>query len=104
MGLVKEVYLLASEFPVDEKYGLSSQIKRSAVSVPSNIAEGAGRGSNKDFSRFLKIAFGSCYELETQMILAFDLKMISDNNLENINNTISEVQKMLHGLIKSLDC
>ncbi len=100
--LVKEAYLLISNFPSDEKFGLSSQLKRAAVSIPSNIAEGAGRNTGQDFSRFLNISLGSAYELETQMMLAFDLNMITEEQLEKIINNISEVQKMIHGLIKSL--
>lgn len=100
--LVKEVYLLIAKFPADERYGLSSQIKRCSVSIPSNIAEGSGRSSDKDFIRFLKISLGSAYELETQIILALDLQLINEQQFEIISKNISEVQKMLHGLIKSL--
>ena len=100
--LVKEVYVEVSNFPNDERFGLSSQLKRAAVSIPSNIAEGAGRNTNKDFARFLNIRLGSAYEVETQMILAFDLKIINKEQLDKITNTISEVQRMIHGLLKSL--
>jgi four helix bundle protein len=100
--LVKEIYLEVSNFPSDEKFGLSSQLKRAAVSVPSNIAEGAGRNSNKDFARFLNISLGSAYELETQIILSFDLALINKEQLDKIINSINEVQKMIHGLSKSL--
>ena len=100
--LVKEVYLFLANFPADERYGLSSQIKRCSVSIPSNIAEGSGRSSDLDFCRFLKISLGSSYELETQIILALDLKLINEQQFEIVSKNISEVQKMLHGLIKSL--
>ena len=100
--LVKEVYLLIAKFPADERYGLSSQIKRCSVSIPSNIAEGSGRSSDLDFCRFLKISLGSSYELETQVILALDLQLLNEQQFEIVSKNISEVQKMLHGLIKSL--
>ncbi len=70
MNLTEEVYKAVIDFPNDEKFGLSSQIKRSAVSIPSNIAEGAGRNSKNEFKHFLAIANGSSYELQTQLILA----------------------------------
>jgi len=94
--------LLIAKFPVDERYGLSSQIKRCSVSIPSNIAEGSGRSSDLDFCRFLKISLGSSYELETQVILALDLQLLNEQQFEIVSKNISEVQKMLHGLIKSL--
>lgn len=100
--LVKDVYQLAILFPNDEMYGLISQVKRAAVSIPSNIAEGSGRNSNTDFARFVNISLGSAYELETQMILANDLGLLKINQLDKIINNISEIQKMLHGLLKSL--
>ena len=71
--LTKAIYILVSELPLDEKYGLVSQIKRSAVSIPSNIAEGAGRNSSKEFKHFMSIANGSSYELQTQLILIIEL-------------------------------
>lgn len=68
VALATEVYELTNSFPQEEKYGIIAQIRRCAVSVPSNVAEGAGRGSKKDFKRFLNIAYGSIYELETQLV------------------------------------
>ena len=79
--IVKEVYAFTSNLPKEEKYGITSQINRSAVSIPSNIAEGSGRTSNKEFIRFLEIAISSSYELETQLILAQDLFNLSTNDL-----------------------
>lgn len=73
MDVVKDVYAVISDFPVDERYGLKSQMSRCAVSVPSNIAEGSSRSSVKEFSHFLDIALGSSFELETQLIIAHDL-------------------------------
>jgi four helix bundle protein len=100
-ALVKEVYLLLKKFPKEELYDLVSQIKRAVVSVPSNIAEGSGRGSNKEFSRFLDIAIAS-YEVETQLILSFDLNYISEGELNLISEKTSEVQKLIYGFQKTL--
>ena len=84
--IVKEVYAFTSNLPKEERYGITSQINRSAVSIPSNIAEGSGRTSNKEFIRFLEIAISSSYELETQLILAQDLFNLSTNDLiENLH-------------------
>jgi four helix bundle protein len=80
--LVKEVFLLTRDFPAEEKFGLTSQILRSAYSIPSNIAEGSGRNSNREFSRFLDIALGSAFELETQLILASDIHYLSEEKLQ----------------------
>ena len=75
--LVKEIYILTETLPENEKFGLIFQINRCAISIPSNIAEGCAKSSNKDFCRFLEISLGSCYELETQLILCSDLEFIS---------------------------
>jgi four helix bundle protein len=95
--LVREVYELTARFPSEEKYGLISQIRRCAVSIPANIAEGSGRNSDKDFAHFLNISFGSAYELETLLTLSTDLKQ-----LEPIQFKFSEIQKMTFGLIRTL--
>jgi four helix bundle protein len=100
--LVKEVYEVTAEFPVTEKYGLTSQLRRCVVSIPANIAEGAGRNTDKDFAHFLNISLGSAFELDTLLILSFDLSLISDAQLSHLSNKISETQKMTHGLIKTL--
>jgi four helix bundle protein len=92
--LTKTVYLLASELPSDEKYGLSSQIKRCSISIPSNIAEGAGRNSNKEFKYFLSIANGSAYELQTQLILLLELKLMSKEKVQPVIDLCIEIQKM----------
>ena len=99
MGLVKEIYSLTTDFPREEIYGLVSQIRRAAVSIPSNIAEGAARGSHKDFIRFLYIALGSLAELETQLLLSAELGYMNNNE---ISGCIDDIRKMLLGLIKSL--
>ena len=100
--LVKEIYSATESFPKSEIYGLVSQMRRSAVSIPSNIAEGAGRGTDKDFAHFLNISLGSAYELETLLILSFDVDFLSAEQLEKLLLKISEIQKMTFGLIKTL--
>ncbi|MGB3467181.1 MAG: four helix bundle protein [Cyclobacteriaceae bacterium] len=100
--LTKSVYTLTENFPSDERFGIISQIRRSAISIPSNIAEGSSRNSNKDFIRFLRIAIGSSFELETQLILSFDLDLLEERKLEQVIIEINEVQKMLRGLEKRL--
>ncbi len=99
--LVKEVYLLTAMFPKEEVYGLTSQIKRASVSIPSNVAEGTSRG-DKDFSRFLDYSIGSSFELETQLILSNDLGFLSDKSLETITGKVAEVQKIIYGFQKNL--
>ncbi len=99
MALAKQVYLITKTFPKDEIYGLTSQIRRCSVSVPSNIAEGRGRGSDKEFIRFLNIALGSVYELQTQLELALSFNYVS--NYDEINELSIEVEKMLNALINS---
>ena len=99
--LVKDIYMLTAKFPKEEVYGLTSQIKRASVSVPSNIAEGTAR-TDKDFSRFLDIAIGSSFELETQLILSNDLGFISDELLNSTSLKVLEVQKVIYGFQKNL--
>ena len=100
--LVKDIYLTISLFPVDEKFGITSQIRRASVSIPANIAEGAGRNTDKDFGRFLDIANGSCFELETLLILAVDLDYLSKSKYDIILNDIEEIQKMIYSLRKKM--
>ena len=102
MSLVKGIYISVSEFPVEERYGLTSQIKRSAVSIPSNIAEGSGRGSDKEFARFLGIALASSYELETQLILSNDLDLLRKDVSDELFSKLNEVQKMTFSLQRKL--
>jgi len=99
---VVNIYKETEVFPEEEIYGLTSQIKRSAISVPSNIAEGSGRGTKKEFNHFLDIALGSTFELETQLIIANKLNFLSDQNFEKLNVQLDEEQKMIIGLQKSL--
>jgi len=102
MLLVTAIYKITANFPEDEKFGISSQIKRSAVSVPSNIAEGYGRNYKKDYARFLQISRGSLYECQTQLEIAVNLNFIGIEDLKEINNVSLEVEKMLNSLIKKL--
>lgn len=103
MDLVEEVYLLSKGFPKEEIYGLTSQIRRAAVSVPSNIAEGSRRRSEKEFVQFLYIALGSASELETQVQLAERLYFCESSQSAKTRVLIVEVLKMLNGLIGSLE-
>ncbi len=99
MRLAKDVYKLSLKLPREELYGLTSQIRRAAVSVPSNIAEGAARSSDKEFIQFLYISLGSLAELETQILLANDLSFLNDKSvLENVDHT----GKLISGLIRYL--
>ena len=100
--LVSEIYSVTKNFPNDERFGLTSQIRRAAVSIPSNIAEGKLRGGDVEFRRFLLIAFGSGGELETQIEIALKLGFINNSDYEKINSTLSEVMKMLNVLITKL--
>lgn len=98
--LVTLIYEKTRLFPKDELYALSSQINRSAISIPSNISEGAARESNKDYLRFLFIAQGSISELDTQLIIAKNLNFLTGNDYAQIDRKLSEIRKMLVGLIK----
>jgi four helix bundle protein len=100
--LSTKIYQITTGFPKDELYGLTSQLRRTAVSVPSNITEGSGRGTNKDFSHFLCIGLGSAFELETQIIIAGKLQMVKQEDATEILNEVTEIQKMIRGLQKSL--
>ena len=99
MDITEQTYRLSAEFPKEEKYGLTSQIRRSAVSIPSNIAEGAGRNTDGEFKNFLVIASGSSNELFTQLILSHRLELVSENKVKPILNELIEIQKMNYALI-----
>lgn len=94
--------MLTSGFPTEEKFGLTSQIRRAAVSIPSNIAEGSGRNTNKDFAQFLNVSLGSSFELESLLFLCADLNLISTESLNEQLTNVKEVQKMMYGLIKTI--
>ncbi len=102
MELVKNIYELSSKFPQSEIYGLTSQMRRCAISIPSNIAEGSHRSTDKEFRQFLFIAFGSGSELETQLEIAILLGFIkdSDEQVKNIEIALNEVMKMLNAMIQ----
>jgi len=97
--LTNMVYELSKSFPKEETFGLTNQMRRCSVSIPSNIAEDCGRQSSKDTINFLYISRGSLYELETQCYLALDLKYIDEKNFSNILNQIENCKKLLNGFI-----
>jgi four helix bundle protein len=101
MEIASTVFMLTRNFPNEEKFGLTSQLTRCAISIPSNIAEGAARTSNKEFKHFLSIALGSCFELETQIILSNKFNFLSNNeDVKLILQSIKKLQKMIFNLIK----
>lgn len=101
--LATEIYELTNGFPNHELYGLTSQMRRSAISISSNIAEGAGRNSKKELLNFLSIAHGSSYELETQLIIANKIGLLSTQKLNDLTDKLTEIQKMNTGLKKSVN-
>ena len=101
--LCLEIYRITTKFPKEEKYGLTSQIRRSVVSIPSNIAEDYGRKTTKDYIRMLYVSYGSVCELETQILLAGDLDLIEKVELGTLKKDIAEIERMLKALIKSLE-
>ena len=103
MLFVTLVYSIVKRFPEDERFGLTAQIKRSVISIPSNIAEGYGRNYRKDYSRFLQISRGSLYECQTQIEIAVNLKFISSDELEEAIGLSNEIEKMLNSLIHKLE-
>jgi four helix bundle protein len=88
------IYNVTSNFPSEEKFGLTNQLRRASVSIPSNIAEGSSRNSNKDFARFLEIAIGSAYEVETQLLISSDLGFINQESSIDLISTLEEIIKM----------
>src|SRR3989344_5285837 len=101
--LCKAVYEVTEKFPKSEIYGITSQMRRSAVSIPSNIAEGRSRNTTKDFLHFLSISLGSASELETQIEIAKELSFINEQKYIDLNNLLAEVSKMTVGLMKKLE-
>ena len=101
--LTNEIYVVTNYFPKSEEFGLKSQLRRCAVSVASNIAEGSSRSSNKDFNRFLEISLGSLYELQTQLIVSEMQSFLNREKFEIIEGKIVELQRMISGFQKSLE-
>ena len=98
--LTKEIYLLTSALPLDEKFGLTSQIRRCVISIPSNIAEGSAKYSQKDFLRYLQISLGSSFELESHLLLCIDLELLNKEQAKIQLVTIERIQKRISSLIK----
>ena len=101
--LINEIYKLTKFFPKEELYGLTSQIRRAAVSIPANIAEGWGRGTTKNYLQFLEIARGSLFELNTIILISYNQDYINKEHCDEIENKIIEIGKMLNALITKLD-
>ena len=102
MRLVTQIYLITKELPKEELYGLTSQIRRSAVSLPCNMAEGYGRNSTNDYIRFLQIACGSLYEVQTQLEICYNLEYISKEIFNEIYEKSREIERMLNSLIRKI--
>ena len=102
-ALVLTLYKLTRSFPVDERFGMTSQIRRCVASIPANIAEGCGRGENGDFARFLRIAAGSANELDFHLELARDLEYLTLGNYKPVNESLIEIKKMLSALIARVE-
>ncbi len=102
MTLVTETYKISKGFPKDEVYGLTSQMRRSAISIPSNMAEGYGRNSTNDYLRFLRIATGSLYELQTQIEISMNLYYLNRDEFDKLSELSREIERMLSSLIRKL--
>ncbi len=100
--LCSSIYVATQKFPQEEKFGITNQMRRAVVSIPSNIAEGASRKSNKDFARFLEIAIGSCYELETQVLIANDLGFLDKEELQRLQAELARIIMMTSKFITTL--
>ena len=102
MALVTEVYKISKGFPKDEAYGLTSQMRRCAISIPSNMAEGYGRNSTKEYIHFLRIATGSLYELQTQLEISTNLNYLDKDDFDKLYESSREIERMLSSLIRKL--
>ncbi len=102
IALSKEVYKITSKFPKEERYALTDQINRAAISIPSNIAEGQARQHSKEFRQFLYMALGSLAEIDTQLTIAKELEYLNDKDLNGLNEKIVELRKMIGGIISKL--
>ena len=101
-ALVREIYMITADLPREEMYGLKSQLRRAVISIPSNIAEGYGRQYRPEYIRFLNIARGSCYEVETQLILCMDLGLLGEKQTKRAMDLLDEIGKIGNAMIKSL--
>lgn len=102
MEIAEKIYVLTNDFPSEERFGLTSQIRKAAVSIASNIAEGAGRYSDKEFAQFLSIASGSSFEVRTQLLIAVSLNYIEKGKVEPLLKSLSELEKMIFGFRRTL--
>ncbi len=102
IDFVTLIYQITKQFPKEELYSLANQMRRAAISIPSNISEGAARNHNKEFIQFLYIALGSASEIETQILISYNLKYISEEDFKVMDNLIIEIRKLINGLIKSI--
>ncbi len=103
MEVVTQIYQITNSFPREEQFGITSQIRRCAISIPSNIAEGCGRKSTKDFNNFLGIALGSCFEIETQLLISKNIGFINEQQFISFESEIQHIQNMIIKLQNSLD-
>ena len=103
MEVAKAAYDISAAFPPEERFGITAQIRRAAVSIPSNIAEGAGRNTNRDFSRFVDMSMGSCNELQTHLILCIHLGYINKTELDTLDKQIEEIKNMSYRFKQTLD-
>ena len=102
LDFVEEIYRITDSFPSEERYGLSSQMRRAAVSIVSNIAEGASRSSEIDFARFIEMSVGSTFEIETQIIVAIRLSYIEQNAADMLIDSLKNIQKILNSLLTKI--
>ena len=102
MSLITKIYISTNNFPTEEAFGLTSQIRRSSISIPSNIAEGFGRESNRDFLRFLNISIGSLFEMQTQLEIAKNISYLNEDEFNNLYEDSREVERMLVSFINKL--
>ncbi len=102
MEVAKESFAITEHFPAEERFGLTSQVNRAAVSIPANIAEGCGRNSDKDFNRFLQISLGSCYELSTLLELAFMRKFIEQKEFDRLQEILTLLMKSIASMSNKL--
>ena len=103
LAFVTDIYEVTMAFPKEELFGLISQVRRSSVSIPSNIAEGYGRRSTGDYMRFLQVAMGSLFELQTQLQIALNLRFLSQQKFEGLYESSREIERMLSGLLRKLN-